>query len=84
MGHFLILAEEERFELSREIAPPYSFSKAAPSATWVLLRVTSTRWADLLYHARGGEGEIRTLGTGLAYTRFPVVLLQPLGHLSVK
>ena len=33
------LAEEERFELSREIAPPYSFSKAAPSATWVLLLV---------------------------------------------
>ena len=42
MGHFLILAEEERFELSREIAPPYSFSKAAPSATWVLLRIFRT------------------------------------------
>lgn len=37
-GH-LYLAEEERFELSRELAPPYSFSKAAPSATWVLLHV---------------------------------------------
>jgi hypothetical protein len=33
------LAEEERFELSRQIAPTYSFSKAAPSATWVLLLV---------------------------------------------
>src|SRR5690606_29046462 len=31
----------------------------------------------------GGEGEIRTLGTGSPYTRFPGVLLQPLGHLSI-
>ena len=31
----------------------------------------------------GGERGIRTPGTPLwAYTRFPVVLLQPLGHLS--
>ncbi len=29
----------------------------------------------------GGEGGIRTLGT-LRYTRFPVVHLRPLGHLS--
>ena len=32
----------------------------------------------------GGERGIRTLGTLLTYTRFPGVLLQPLGHLSVK
>ncbi len=32
------LAEEGRFELPRQVAPTYSFSKAAPSATWVLLR----------------------------------------------
>ena len=25
----------------------------------------------------GGEGEIRTLGTLLTYTRFPIVLLRP-------
>ena len=31
----------------------------------------------------GGEGGIRTLGTLLGYTRFPVVRLQPLGHLSL-
>ena len=31
----------------------------------------------------GGEGEIRTLGT-LPYTRFPIVLLRPLGHLSAE
>ena len=32
----------------------------------------------------GGERGIRTPGTPLrAYTRFPVVLLQPLGHLSI-
>ncbi len=30
----------------------------------------------------GGEGGIRTPGTGLAYTRFPSVHLKPLGHLS--
>ena len=29
----------------------------------------------------GGEGGIRTLGT-LRYTRFPIVHLRPLGHLS--
>ena len=30
----------------------------------------------------GGEGGIRTHGRGLPYTRFPVVHLRPLGHLS--
>ncbi len=30
----------------------------------------------------GGERGIRTLDTGLPYTHFPGVLLQPLGHLS--
>ena len=34
----LFLAERERFELSRELAPPYSISSAAPSATWVPLQ----------------------------------------------
>ena len=32
----------------------------------------------------GGEGEIRTLVTVLALTRFRIVRLQPLGHLSAK
>ncbi len=31
----------------------------------------------------GGEGGIRTLGTGIPHTRFPSVHLQPLGHLSL-
>ena len=30
----------------------------------------------------GGERGIRTLGTLVMYTRFPSVLLKPLGHLS--
>jgi hypothetical protein len=37
----------------------------------------------LPYMNHGGEGGIRTLGTLLGYTRFPVVRLQPLGHLSL-
>ena len=32
----------------------------------------------------GGERGIRTPDRGLAYTRFPSVRLQPLGHLSVR
>src|SRR5690625_428866 len=34
--------------------------------------------------AAGGEGGIRTLGTGLPYTRFPGEPVQPLWHLSVN
>src|SRR5204863_7391668 len=36
----------------------------------------------MVNEASGGEGGIRTRGT-LPYTRFPVVHLRPLGHLSV-
>lgn len=35
-----------------------------------------------LLEQSGGEGEIRTLEWVLAITRFRVVRLQPLGHLS--
>ncbi len=35
-----------------------------------------------LFSKYGGEGGIRTLDT-LPYTRFPGVLLQPLGHLTI-
>jgi hypothetical protein len=31
----------------------------------------------------GGEGGIRTHGTVIPHTRFPSVLLKPLGHLSL-
>ena len=34
------------------------------------------------YLLTGGEGGIRTRDTELPYTRFPGVLLQPLGHLT--
>lgn len=35
-------------------------------------------------HVKYGGGGIRTLGTGLAHTRFPSVLLRPLGHSSER
>jgi len=38
---------------------------------------------NLLTAIIGGEGGIRTLDTLLAYTHFPGVLLQPLGHLTI-
>ena len=38
---------------------------------------------NIVHFKNGGESGIRTRGTPLwAYTRFPVVLLRPLGHLS--
>jgi hypothetical protein len=47
------------------------------------LPFTDTVWfGSLALYASGGEGGIRTPGTLLEYTRFPVVHLQPLGHLS--
>jgi hypothetical protein len=47
------------------------------------LPFTDTVWCEsLALYAAGGEGGIRTPGTLLEYTRFPVVHLQPLGHLS--
>ncbi len=38
---------------------------------------------NLLSTLCGGEGGIRTRGTGLPHTCFPSKLLKPLGHLSV-
>src|SRR5690606_24877858 len=56
---------------------PLAASKTAKAralrAFWGLRRLASVG---------GGEGGIRTLDTLFAYTRFPGVLLQPLGHLS--
>jgi hypothetical protein len=45
VGPFL-MAEREGFEPSREIAPPYRFSKPTPSASWVPLleNVTNLRF----------------------------------------
>ncbi|MBF8263025.1 MAG: hypothetical protein HW387_690 [Parachlamydiales bacterium] len=36
------------------------------------------------FGTKNGESGIRTHGTQLTYTRFPSVLLKPLGHLSIK
>ncbi len=56
-----------------------------------LLSVHSRFWGSffqsnpLKYKERhGGESGSRTHGAGLAHTRFPVVHLRPLGHLSVQ
>ena len=62
----LVLAEEGRFELPRQVTPAYSFSKAAPSATWVLLQVLSDYQYSMRYSAaplvlRFGELEPQVL-----------------------
>ena len=46
-----------------------------------LMEFYEQTWNVMNYES-GGEKGIRTLDTLLAYTRFPGVLLQPLGHLS--
>jgi hypothetical protein len=45
------MAEREGFEPSREIAPPYRFSKPTPSATWVPL-LLGTHLLDLFSKAK--------------------------------
>ena len=47
------------------------------------VRLNALLSASLPPSSSGGEGGIRTPGTLLEYTRFPVVHLQPLGHLSL-
>ena len=44
--------------------------------------VALVRQAFFCFNHFGGESGIRTHGTLLEYTRFPSVLLKPLGHLS--
>ena len=43
-----------------------------------------SRAVELLKYKYGGERGIRTLETLLTLTHFPGVLLQPLGHLTVR
>ena len=43
---------------------------------------TLSRNVDVDFFIHGGEGGIRTPDTGKPHTRFRVVRLQPLGHLS--
>lgn len=38
---------------------------------------------ERLFNQNGGQSGIRTHGTLWGYTRFPIVHLRPLGHLSV-
>jgi hypothetical protein len=38
------MAEREGFEPSRELSPPYRFSKPTPSASWVPLLVWRKGW----------------------------------------
>ena len=49
-----------------------------------LMRLDNLNYEVILGVLNGGETGIRTLDTLLAYTRFPSVRLQPLGHLSIK
>jgi hypothetical protein len=55
-----------------------------PNAVPSIAKLTIARLLlrSLPLYGCGGEGGIRTPGTLLEYTRFPVVHLQPLGHLS--
>ena len=64
----------------RDGFPPYSLSRGAPSATWVLLRAESN--IDLEQKC-GGESGIRTHGC-LRIAGFQDRFLQPLGHLSTS
>ena len=65
-----------------------SLTSALESATTVAsFRTWRGSWhiaakVPMLATKPGGERGIRTLGTLLTYTRFPGVLLKPLGHLS--
>jgi hypothetical protein len=49
---------------------------------WMMVYVQMMVFYTLKSKGYGGEEEIRTLDTGLPYTRFPGERLQPLGHLS--
>lgn len=50
----------------------------------ITLREPFNRLIAVSDHLKCGRGGIRTHGTGLAYTRFPSVLLKPLGHPSKR
>ena len=61
----------------RDGFPPYSLSRGAPSATWVLLHAESNNPIEKC----GGESGIRTHGC-FHIAGFQDRFLQPLGHLS--
>ena len=50
----------------------------------MILRGAETKKAAWCCFRNGGERGIRTPDTGWPYTRFPGVLLQPLGHLTAE
>lgn len=59
----------------------YRLDAHVPRAPSIKLDATQCATPRLL---TGGESGIRTRDTLSAYTRFPIVLLQPLGQLSNK
>ena len=60
------------------------FVSSGFSSQQILMRRPAALVIETLHYSFiiGGERGIRTLDTGLPYTHFPGVLLQPLGHLS--
>ena len=77
-------ADAKRSTISRAQAHPRGLAPThdgiACLAPAPLLAVRNA--ADAARSSIGGEGGIRTLGTGLPYTRLAGVHLRPLGHLS--
>ncbi len=61
---------------------PTSIAAVASFRTWRSSQFRVAR-GQTLTTIIGGERGIRTLGTSLTHTRFPIVLLRPLGHLSI-
>ena len=82
---------ESKFELRTLLFSnlDFRFSFCAASKALRAVRVRSaengkSKIEEFCWRKIGGEGEIRTLERVLAVTRFRVVRLQPLGHLSAR
>ena len=84
LGAGNILAEEEGFEPSSPGLPVKRFSRPPHSTTLPPLRMgcNALPQGRGVVKKNGGEIGIRTLGTLLEHTRFPIVHLRPLGQLS--
>ena len=78
----LLAKRGEKTSSSQTTYPPYRSPLLPPGSGGICGR-TPRRLAAAVEQGSHGEGGIRTLGTR-GYTRFPVVHLQPLGHLSLS
>ena len=79
------LAESGGFEPPWELVTPKSISSRSRYDHFGNSPGYVMRLAVMHRFKTGGESGIRTRGTPLwAYTRFPVVLLRPLRHLSAR